>query len=167
MKRVFLFGNLRRWFTKIIVLLSFHLVSRKNSQNRNENVFINILWHITFYTNIGISNWHNCSFDPTNMKVFTLFQFLTWFLTSKYLKLFSTYLVGWNGALWNTYFLAPQKAKKENQPKHKNQLINRLFIGSSSRMKDYICHYEVRQLRSNVYINSKKIIWTWKFFVYT
>jgi len=32
--------------------------------------------------NIGISNWHNWSFDTTNMKYFTLFQFLTWFLTS-------------------------------------------------------------------------------------
>ena len=67
--------------------------------------------------NIGISNWHNWNFDPTNMTFFTLFQFLTRFLTSKYPKLFSTYLVGRNGAKWKTRFSAPQNTKKENQLK--------------------------------------------------
>jgi hypothetical protein len=69
--------------TIIIDLPSFQLVTRINSQNRNETEFINVLWHIILYMNIGISNCHNWSFDPTNMKFFTLFQFLTRFLTSK------------------------------------------------------------------------------------
>jgi hypothetical protein len=76
--------------TKIIVLPSFQLVIRINSQNRYETVFINILWHIILYMNTGNSNWDNWSFDPANVKFFTLFQFLIRFLTSKYLKLFST-----------------------------------------------------------------------------
>ena len=58
----------------------------------------------------------------------TLFQFLTRLLNSKNLKLFSTYLVGRNGTLWKTCFSARQKAKNENQLKHKNQVRNRPFI---------------------------------------
>ena len=129
---------------KIIVLPSFQLVTRINSQKRNETAFINVLWHIILYMNIVISISHNWSFDTTNMKFFNLFQFHTRFLNSKYLKLFSTYLVGRIWAMWKTCFLAPHIAKKENQLKHKNQVHNRLFIDSwSSRMKDYTSHYEV------------------------
>ena len=36
MKPLFLFGNLRRWTFKIIFLLSLQVVTRLNSQNRNE-----------------------------------------------------------------------------------------------------------------------------------
>ena len=100
--------------TKIIVLPSFQLVTRINSQNRNETVFINVLWHIILYMLIGISNWNNESFDPTNMNFLNLYQFLTRYLTSKYLKLFSTYLVGRNGAMWKTSFSAPKNAKKKS-----------------------------------------------------
>ena len=67
--------------TKINVLPSIPFVTRINSQNSNETVFINVLWHIIFYSNICNSNWYYWSFDPTNMKVFTLFQFLTRFPT--------------------------------------------------------------------------------------
>jgi len=116
--------------TKIIVLPSFQLVTRLNSQNRNETEFFIVLWLIILYMNSGISNWYNWSFDTTNMTFFTYFQFLTRFLTSKYLKPFSTYLVGRNGAIWKTSFSAPQYVKKENQLKHKNQVHNRLFIDS-------------------------------------
>ena len=77
--------------------------------------------------NIGISNWHNWNFDTTNMNFFTLFLFLTRILTSKYLKLISTYLVVRKGATWLTCYSVPQNAKKENQLKHKNQVHNRLF----------------------------------------
>ena len=51
--------------TNIIVFPSFQLVTRMNSQYRNENVFINVFWLITLYMNIGISKWHNWSFDLT------------------------------------------------------------------------------------------------------
>jgi len=62
--------------------------------------------------NIGISNWHNWSFDATKMKLFTLFHFLTRLLTSKHLKLFSTYLVGRNGAMWKKFFFSYSKCGK-------------------------------------------------------
>ena len=51
--------------------------------------------------------------QPHEYEIFTFFQFLTRFLTSKYKKLFSTYLVGRNGAMWKTCFSAPQNAKKK------------------------------------------------------
>ena len=100
--------------TNIIVLPSFQLATQLNSQNRNENEFINELWHISLYMNIGISNWHNWSFDPRKMMFFNLFQFLTRLLTSKYLKIFSTFLMVRNGAMWITCFSAPQNAKNVN-----------------------------------------------------
>ena len=61
--------------TKIIVLPSFQLVTRINSQKSNETGFINVLWHIILYMNIGISNWDNWSFDPTNMNFFYFISF--------------------------------------------------------------------------------------------
>jgi hypothetical protein len=49
--------------TKMIVLPSFQLAKRLNSQNTNGTEFINELWHINLFMNIGISNWHYWSFD--------------------------------------------------------------------------------------------------------
>ena len=60
--------------TKIRVLPKFQLVTRINSQNRNETGFINVLWHIILYMNIGISNCHNWSFDNTNMNFLSYFS---------------------------------------------------------------------------------------------
>jgi hypothetical protein len=80
---------------------------------------------MNLYMNIGISNWNNWSFDPTKMMFLTLFQFLSRLLNSNHPKHFSTYLVGRNGAMWNTCFSAPQNAKKENLLKHKNQYMSR------------------------------------------
>jgi len=51
--------------TKMIVLPSFQLAARLNSQNTNETEFINELWPIYIFMNIGISNWYNWSFDLT------------------------------------------------------------------------------------------------------
>ena len=66
-KPVFYLGIWNDDRNKIIVLPSFQLVTRINSENRNETEFINVLWHTNFYTNFGISNRHNWSFYPTNM----------------------------------------------------------------------------------------------------
>ena len=140
----FYFGIWNDDRTKIIVLQSIQLVTRINLQNRNENEFINVLWHIILYKNIGNSIWYYWSFDPTNMKFFILIQLLTRFPTSKYLILFSSYLVWRNEAMWKICFSAPQNAKKGNQLKHKTKCITYfLLIVRSSRMKDYSCHYEV------------------------
>ena len=40
--------------TKMLVLSSFQLSTQLNSQNTNENEFINEHWHINLYINIGI-----------------------------------------------------------------------------------------------------------------
>jgi len=139
----FYLGILNDDHSKIIVLPSFQSVTRINSQNRNETSFINILWHIILYMNIGISNWHNWSFDHPKMRFFTLFQFLTRFLTSKYLKNFSTYLVGRNWAMWRTCFSAPEMRKKNQLKQKSKRITDCLSTVRSSRMKDYTCHYEV------------------------
>jgi len=115
--------------TEMIALPSFLLATRLNSQITNETKFIKDLWHINLYMNIGNSNQHNWSFDTTKMNFFNLFHFLTRLLTSKYLKLFITYLVGRNGTMLKTCFSAPQNAKK-NQLKHKTQERNIHFIDS-------------------------------------
>jgi len=95
----------------MIVLPSFQLATRLNSQNTNETQFINELCHIIFFMNIGVSSWHIWSFHLTEMLFLTLFQFLTRLLTFKHLKPFSTYLVGRNGTMWKSCFSAPQNAK--------------------------------------------------------
>ena len=43
----------------------FQFATRLNSQNTNETEFLNELYHINLFMNIGISNWHNRSFDIT------------------------------------------------------------------------------------------------------
>jgi len=65
MKPVFLFGNLNDDRNKMIVFPSFQLATRLNSQNINEKEFINEPCLINLLMNIGISNWHNRSFDLT------------------------------------------------------------------------------------------------------
>jgi hypothetical protein len=97
--------------TKMIVLPSHQLATRLNSQNTNETELTKQIWHINLHMNTCISNWHNWNFDPTYMKFFTLFQFLTLLLNSKHLKLFSTYLVGRNWSMWKTWISTPQNAK--------------------------------------------------------
>ena len=126
--------------TKIIVLPSFQPVTRINAQNRNENVFINLLWQIILWLNIGISNWHNWNFDPTNMKFLTLFSSLHVFWPT------ST----WNSLvhkLWckmerceNVHF-STSKCEKRNQLKHKTKCITDFLpTVRFSRINDYTCH---------------------------
>ena len=130
--------------TKIIVLPSFQLASQLNSQNTNETVSINELWHINLYMNIGTSNYHNCISDPTKMKFFTLFQFLTRLLTSKHLKLISSYLVGRNGTMWVTCFRLLKMRKKKISWNIKTKCVTDFLLTvRSSSMKDYSCHYVV------------------------
>ena len=62
--------------TNIIVLPSFQLATRLNSQNTYETEVINGLWDINLYTNIGISNWHNWSFGSTKMTFLLYFSSL-------------------------------------------------------------------------------------------
>jgi len=78
------------------------------------------------------------------MKFFTLFHFLTRFMTSKYLKLLSKNLGG-EMERWEKRAFQLLKMRKKNQLKHKNHVHNNRFLTvRSSRMKDYTCHFEVR-----------------------
>ena len=116
---------------KMIVLPSFQLPTRLNSQNSNETEILNEFWHINLCMDIGIP-MGIIEISPQKMKFLTLFQFLARLLTSMYLKLFSSHLVGRNGSMWITCFSAPQNAKKLNQLKHKNQVRNRLLLSNMS-----------------------------------
>jgi len=49
----------------MIVLPPFQFATLFNSQNTNETEFMNELWHINLFMNIGFSNWHNRSFYLT------------------------------------------------------------------------------------------------------
>jgi len=59
--------NLGNWnddCTKMIILPSFQFATWLNSQNTNETEYLNELWRINLYMNIGISTWHNWIFEP-------------------------------------------------------------------------------------------------------
>ena len=131
--------------TKKIVLYSLKLATLLNSQNRNETEFLNEFCHINLYMNIGISNWHNWFSDPRKWSFFTLFHFITRWLPSKYLKLFSTCLLGEIERCWKRAFQLLKMRKKKISLNIKTKCITDfLSTISSSRMKDYTCHYEVR-----------------------
>jgi hypothetical protein len=76
--------------TKMIILPSFQLATRLNSQNTYENIFHNEIWHINLYMNIGISNWHNWSYYTMRLKFMNLYHFFTRILTSKHMKHITT-----------------------------------------------------------------------------
>jgi len=126
---------------KIIFLPSFQLVTRLNTQNRNETSLLMNPWHINLYMNISISNWHNSIFESTKMKFFTLFQFLTRLLTSKHFNLISTYLVVRNGVMWKTCFQLLKMRKMKVTRTIKTKCVTDFILTvMSSSMKDYTCH---------------------------
>ena len=91
------------------------------------------------------------------MFFFILFQFLTRLLSSKHLRLFSTYLVGRNGTMWKTCYSAPQNGKNKISWNIKtNCVTNFLLTVRSSSMRGYTCHYVVSTWKTNVYINFNK-----------
>jgi hypothetical protein len=116
--------------TKIIVFPSFQLVTRINSQNRNETELINVLWLTILCMNIRISNLHNWNFDPTSMTFFTLFHFFKRFLTSKYYKLLKVLTSCSEMERSEKRAFQNLKLRKNNQLKYKNQVNNRLFVDS-------------------------------------
>ena len=127
--------------SKIIFLPSFQLVTRFNSQNRNEtSLLMNsdtliCIWILAFPIGvIQVSTPRKCSF----LLDFSSFHDY-W---SNHFNLISTYLVGRKGVMWKTCFSASQNAKNDSHPKHKNQVRNRLFLTvRSSSMKDYTYHF--------------------------
>jgi len=58
MKPVFPICIFEMMIFKMIILPSFLFANRLNSQNPYESEIHNELYHINFYMNIGISNFH-------------------------------------------------------------------------------------------------------------
>ena len=109
---------------------------------KNENMFINILWLTILCMNIGISNWHNWSFDPTRMNFLIYFSSLHDSLPP------ST----WN-SLVHTSWGEMERCEKRDFSSSKCEKISWniktkcitdfLSTVRSSRMKNFTCHYEV------------------------
>jgi hypothetical protein len=130
--------------TNIIVLPSFQLVTRMNSQNRNETVFINVLWHINLYLNTGISNWHNWSFDPMNMNFFLYFSSLHDFWPpSTWKSLIPTSWGEMEPCEKRAFQLLKMRNKKISWNIKTKCIRDFSFDIKSSRMKNYTCHYEL------------------------
>jgi len=68
--------------TKMIVLPSFQLVTRLNSQNTNYTEFINELWHINSFLILEFPIGIIDVLTPLKWSFFTLFQFITRLLTT-------------------------------------------------------------------------------------
>ena len=101
------------------------------------------------------------------MSFFTLFQFLTRLLTTKHLKLFSTYLLGRNETMWKTSFLAPQIPKKKISRNIKTKCITKFLLTvRSSCMKVYNFITWWAHKRKTFTLISIKITRNWKSFVY-
>ena len=143
MKPVFLFGNLNDNRTKIIDLPSFQLVTRINSQNRNETEFINVLWHIIciwiLVIPIGI----------IEVSTPRIWIFLFYFICLHDFRTPSTWTSSCHSS-WGKKERCEKRAfqllkmLKENQLKHKTKCITYFVLTvRSSRMKNYTCHFEV------------------------
>ena len=152
--------------TKIIVLPSFQLVTRINSQNRNETDYINVFW-LLFCIWILVFPLVIIEFGPHEHEVFYFFQFLTRFLNSKNLKIFSTYLVGKMERCEKRPFLLLKMRKKISWNIKTKCITDFILAIRSSRMKDCTCHCEVRTQQLNVKRNFKKNYKNLEIFVYT
>ena len=97
---------------KLFLLFSTRYTIKLTEEKWNK--FINELWNINLYMNIRVTNWHIWSNDPRKMNFLTSFHFDTRLLTSKHIKLFSTYLVQRNNTMSKTCFSVPQNAKKNS-----------------------------------------------------
>jgi len=82
----------------------FHIATRLNSQKPYETEIQNEICLINFYMNIGTSKLNFWTIDPTRISILPLFQFQRRLLTLKHLKIFSTWNVARNGAMWKRVF---------------------------------------------------------------
>jgi hypothetical protein len=115
--------------------------------------------------NIGISNWHNWSFDLTQMLFLILFQFLTRLLTSKHLKLFSTYFVVRNGQMWKTCFQILKMRKKEISWNIKTNCVIDLMLTSLRVYRIILDITRWAHKRQTFTLISIKIMRIWNFFL--
>ena len=115
--------------------------------------------------NISIFNWHNSSFDSTNMKIFTLFQFLTRVLNSNHFNLISSYLVGRNEEMWNRAFQLLKMQKMKVSWNIKTKCVTDFFWQLGLRVWRIILVITWwAHKRQTFILNSKKLMWFLKFF---
>jgi len=93
--------------------------------------------------NIGSSNWNNSSFDPTKMKFFTLYQFLTRLLSSNHLNIIIIYCLGEMEQCEKRAFQLLKMGGKNSLNIKPKYVTDYILTVRSSRMKDYTCHYVV------------------------
>jgi len=144
MKPDFYLGIWNNYHTKIIVLPSFQLATRLNSQNTNKTEFINELWHI------------NCIwlllFPIGIIEVSTPRKWLFWLYFSSLHEYWLTST--WNYLVHSSWgemascekrgFLLLKMPKKKISWNTKSKCVTEFLLTvRSSSMKDYTCHYWV------------------------
>ena len=116
--------------TKIIFLPSFKLVTRLNSQNRNEKILLTnsdtLICIRMLAFPIGIIQVST----PRKWSFLLSFSSLHDYCPPKTFISWVHNTFGRNGVMWITCFSASQNAINESHLKHKNQMRNRLFINS-------------------------------------
>ena len=128
--------------TKIIFLPSFQLVTRLNSQNRNETILLTnsdtliFIWMLAFP--IGIIQVST----PRKWSFFTLLQFLTRLLTSNHSNFeYKTRLVEMEWCEERAFQLLKMRKVKVIWIIKTKCVTDFLLTVRSSSMKDYTCHY--------------------------
>ena len=111
--------------------------------DRNKwNCVINELRHIDFYMNIGNSNWHNWSFDPTKMNFLTLFSSLyDYWHPSTRIALVQTSWGEMEGCEKRAIQLLKIRKMKVSRNSKTKCVTDILLTVRSLSMKDYTCHY--------------------------
>ena len=142
MKAVFLFGNLRRWtyYNNIFAFFSARYTIKFTEEKWKK--YINEHWHINFYMNISISNWHNSSFDSTKMTFLLYFSSLQdyWPPTT----LISLVLNSLGKMEWcekRALQLLKMRKMKVSWNINTKCVTDFLLTVRSSSMKDLTCHY--------------------------
>ena len=150
--------------SKIIFLPSFQLVTRLNSQNRNEaSLLMNsdtliCIWILAFPIGIILVS--------TPQKWSFLFYFSSlhdYWLPTTLISLVHNSLgeIEW---CENVLFNFSKCEKWKSADTKKNCVTDFLLTVRSSSMKDYTCHYVVSTKKTNVYINFNKMYVNLNFF---
>ena len=129
-------------WSKIIFLSSFQFVTRLNSQNRNEKIFLMnsdtliCIWILPFY------NWHNSSFDSTKMKFLLYFSsFHDYWLPTSLISLVHKSLGEMEWCEKRFFHLLKIRKMKVSRNIKTKCVTDILLTVWSSSMKDYTWHY--------------------------
>ena len=144
MKPVFLFGNLRRWTFKIIFLPSFQLVTRLNSQNRNETILLMNSDRLICIWIIAFPIWIIQVSTPRKWIFLLYFSSLHdyWHRTT-FISLVHNSLGEMEWCEKRAFHLLKMRKMKVSWNIKTKCVTEFLLTDRSSSMKDYTCHYVV------------------------